>query len=928
MTYNPGAELNAVNIEDAFDTEFSLRYKVNDSVPIGTQVYINPIATGLVIHSASGNSKYGNSIVLEHACPNGEIIHSAYTNLPTKPDVLLGEYVPFRGRLYGFTLTNDINERTNHLTFKLFRNCIKGKPLLKRYESIEPDVACMLELNYPDKILNPWLTIIAGNEIHTALPIINDNIVKSTAVQKPEHLIERGNFYLVGQGTWHGGIHITDAQYQDKNNLHPSLCIADGVIVAYRMMSDYKETEFDKKTYKFSNGFCLVKHTINKDKYIYSLYMHLCPVSDIKQRSIFNKPTWLYSLVTATIKNGVSGYSDPVKIGKSGYYITGGFSCDLKAGTKVYFDIHDIERQEFNDQIVWAVRANVGPGQRFKRTERWAWIHINDEIISVNKVMPTTHMDVVYEPINPIPIRAGDVIGFLGMHQHPGFNSTDAVNEYRIHLELFSDDEKLIDELRQQDNWKFIDGAEYGSLVHSSNSLGFFSKVKYLLDGKVLPNGCNASLLEEDLYHTQKNGAVYTIAVRNKSEWHLSNALSMLDDISVDQNKPQEIRYLEHEKNRINHLCWINLLQHTPLNHKEIWHFHPFSLYAGSMGDTQNIISIHERIKYGHSIKGYVRELRYTHNTNLNGLMGILASNTMIATVERNVNFRYGIDSRYAGGVTLVMSPTLENLEHEFFDLYKQRHYLLGIGPDHTSVKTHNLSQQNIDELLSHVHYVTDFRKNQLSNIGGGLIPIKKVDSMPDLKHRINEYKLRYCLSLVNPQIRISWSDVHITPLDHLELVIIAQSLHEEILSAGMSNKLKAGFRAFATLLRSKSSREKRAVDVADSLAQENAPNSALKIYRSLMRQGKIKVIPDYNIDLYSHVAGRVQKRSKNDVDNLSAAAKIGMDISHEYYHEQMNNSPAAYSLTMLTEVEKIYFKHLLDIGCFRENPIARPESI
>lgn len=923
MTYNPGENLNVLNIESEFHADFSLCYIVKSSVPIGAQVHINPIATGRVIYSASNNPRYGNSIVLEHACPNGELIHSSYTNLPTKPDIILGEYVPFGGILHSFILTNDIREKNYHLTFRLFRNCIKGKPLFHKYKSIEPDVACMLELNYPDKILNPWLTIIARDVIHTALPTINDITINPTHLQEPDSLIEKGNFYLVGKGTWHGGIHITDKQFQDKNNLHPSLCIADGVIVAYRMMSDYKHTEFNTKKYKFSNSFCLIKHALKKDSYIYSLYMHLCPVSDIKQRTSFNKPAWLYSLVTATIKHDVSGYSDPVRIGRSGYHITGSVSCDLKAGTKVYFDIHDIERQEFNEQIVWAVRANVGPGQRFKRTERWAWIHINDEVISVNKVMPTTHTDVLHEPINPIPIRAGDVIGFLGMHQHPGFNSTDAVNEYRIHLELFSDSENLINELRQQDNWKFIDGSEHDSLVHSGNSLEFFNKVKYLLDGQILPNGCNASLLEEDLFHAQKNGSVYTIAVRNRSEWHSSNALCMLDDISVENKNPQQIEYLDHEKDRINNLCWINLLQFNSLNHKEMWHFHPFSLYAGSMGQTQNTISIHERVKYGHSIKGYIRELRYTHNTNLNGLMGILASNTMIATVERNVNFRYGIDSRYAGGVTLVMSPTLKNYEHEFFDLYKQRHYLLGIGKDHTGVKTHNLKQQDIDELLTYVHYVTDFRKNQLSNIGGMLIPIKKVESMPDIKHRREEYEMRYCLSLVNPQIRISWADVHITPLDHLELVIIAQSLHKEILSVGMSNKLKAGFGAFSTLIRSKSSHEKRATDVADSLSHENAPNHALSIYKMLMRQGKIKVIPDDNIEIYSHIAGRFQKRGKSDTENLSAAARIGMDISHEYYHEKMNNSPAAYSLEMLTEVEKVYFKHLLDKGCFMEHPIV-----
>lgn len=927
MTYSPGAEFKVVNSASAFDEDFFLlRYKVSDSVLVGKQIYINPVATGRVIYSAEGNSKYGNSIVLEHASPNGEIFHSAYTNLPIKPNITLGEFIPFGGVVYDFTLTAEIKKLNNHLTFMLFRRCAQGKPFSNKCESINPEDAYMLELGYPDKVLNNWLTIIANDKINTALPIITDNTINPTKFQKPEDLIEEGNFYLVGQGAWHGGIHITDRQYQEGNVLHPVLCIADGVIVAYRMMSDYKETEFDGETFKFSNNFCLVRHAINKDNYVYSLYMHLCPVSYMRKMSSLHKPTWLYSKVAATIKCDVVGYSDPVKIGRSGYHITGGFSCELKAGTKVFFDIHDIERQEFNEKVVWAVRANIGSGVRFRHINRWAWIHINDEIISVNEVMPTTHVDIVYEPINPIPIRAGDAIGFLGLHQHPGVKSTEAINQYRIHLELFSDDSGLIDQLRQQENWKFVDDAEYGSLVQSTKSLEFCKKIKFLLDDKPLPNDYNFSLLEEDLYNAQKNGLVYSMAVRNKSEWHLSNALSIVDDIAAVKNKPQQIKYLEHEKERMHHLCWMNLLRNISVNHSQLWHFHPFSLYVGSMGDAQNVISIYERIKHGHSIKGYVRELRYTHNTSLNGLMGILASNTMIARVEPNVNFRYGIDSRYAGGVTLVMSPTIKKLKHQFYDLYKQRHYLLGIGQDHTSVTTNKLSQQSIDELLSYVHYVTDFRKNQLSNIvGKELIPINKVDLMRDKKHRRDEYKLRYSLSLVNPQIRISWSEVHIAALDHLELVIIAESLHKEILSKGMSKKLKAGFSSFARLLLSKNSSAKRTVDVATSLSKEKAPKLALDMYEELMRQGKIKVIPDSNIELYSHEAGRIEERGKADEERLSSAARLGMDISHEYFHEKMNNSPAAYSLPMLTEVEKVYFKHLLDRGCFMEHPITRP---
>ncbi|EJN34533.1 hypothetical protein [Pseudomonas sp. GM80] len=103
-----------------------------------------------------------------------------------------------------------------------------------------------------------------------------------------------GNFLLGNHGFWHGGIHISDASapYCVKNE--PVRCMADGVVVAYRLNEDYLQSDYsgDKPAkLKYSNSFCLVRHDYkslanpeegaNKKKQnslvFFSLYMHLMP---------------------------------------------------------------------------------------------------------------------------------------------------------------------------------------------------------------------------------------------------------------------------------------------------------------------------------------------------------------------------------------------------------------------------------------------------------------------------------------------------------------------------------------------------------------------------------------------------------------------------------------------------------------------------
>ncbi|MBX9705644.1 MAG: hypothetical protein K5Q00_05265, partial [Gammaproteobacteria bacterium] len=75
-------------------------------------------------------------------------------------------------------------------------------------------------------------------------------------------------------------------------------------------------------------------------------------------------------------------------------------------------------------------------------------------------------------------------------------------------------------------------------------------------------------------------------------------------------------------------------------------------LTSYTVGEASEILN---RIEHRKSIKGMLKAVRYTHNTSPQGFLGLLATKRFLGTVERNVNWRLDLDSRYAGGVTYIM---------------------------------------------------------------------------------------------------------------------------------------------------------------------------------------------------------------------------------------------------------------------------------
>ncbi|MCQ4055005.1 glycoside hydrolase family 19 protein [Aeromonas sp. SG16] len=98
---------------------------------------------------------------------------------------------------------------------------------------------------------------------------------------------EKSGHYLLGNhNKWHGGIHVSDQIAPWCKDKYPVRAIADGKVVAFRMMKDYLTSEFQGESLRYSNCFCLVQHeyceinaeTKAKNEFtFYSLYMHLLP---------------------------------------------------------------------------------------------------------------------------------------------------------------------------------------------------------------------------------------------------------------------------------------------------------------------------------------------------------------------------------------------------------------------------------------------------------------------------------------------------------------------------------------------------------------------------------------------------------------------------------------------------------------------------
>lgn len=387
---------------------------------------------------------------------------------------------------------------------------------------------------------------------------------------------EKSGHYLLGNhNKWHGGIHISDQSAPWCKDKYPVRAIADGKVVAFRMMKDYLTSEFQGKSLRYSNCFCLVQHeyceinaeTKAKNEFtFYSLYMHLLPwnkyqsteklelkkgwnarnsvphtnpdaerqradaalprftlpkdtelemdssippkkgsvggkeydfikvkvksklsnaqIKEAEKAGVLvsegssvwianspdavtfikpNVPTWLFDQIEAELLTNMVGRADPVLNSPTGRLMAGDKRVSLPAGTKLQYDAHQLEFHWIGDKVRKMARCEyVTPSADGAAGScGMAWVCVEDEFIKVNTRTPS-HLGELYVLPSPVPIAAGETIGYLGLVETPGSLTGGKQSKHQVHLEVFTQDPRLDDVLANKAGTK--GGATYAKV--------------------------------------------------------------------------------------------------------------------------------------------------------------------------------------------------------------------------------------------------------------------------------------------------------------------------------------------------------------------------------------------------------------------------------------------------------------------------------
>ncbi|MCC8403891.1 glycoside hydrolase family 19 protein [Paraburkholderia sp. MMS20-SJTN17] len=287
---------------------------------------------------------------------------------------------------------------------------------------------------------------------------------------------EPSGAYLVSRkGMWHGGIHITEAGAGQALDLDAGLrCIADGVLIAYRVNQDYPVSELAMEgrdaTFQapYSTGFALVRHEMDFPRgsklRFYSLYMHLMSNSDYgsnfpqRQKPAYWSRQWKVTSHAQDRPSPRAGQTvDPSQVGLHVRERPDGAVLGiLPQGVSVSIGRKEkVHGQEWG-QVTALHGRPLYPPQAGGYVEPpraiGGWLYLGNENggPAVEEVIPDSMFDRVIvttaqtctksDPQGDgggIPVRAGELIGHLGRY--------DSLNQCTsgtrmAHIEVFCDD--------------------------------------------------------------------------------------------------------------------------------------------------------------------------------------------------------------------------------------------------------------------------------------------------------------------------------------------------------------------------------------------------------------------------------------------------------------------------------------------------------
>lgn len=660
---------------------------------------------GKVVLKKFNRGGYGHYVILEHRNQDGEFIHTLYAHMKDSSRLNVGDRVA-KGSTVGFVGSTG-RSTGPHLHFEVHRHRKPGQSLATPREEVDPLAFDVSGLQYPDEVHSGTVSTIVKNEIAGAscLPITQSDGSEFKDAKNLAALLGDEANYLLGLNTWHGGIHISDEKAPWVKDIHPVRCIADGEVVAFRMMPDYLVSKYKGQKYRYSNSFCLVRHKFkqakpadetkdatpkdnNPDKgtkkeeggfTYYTLYMHLCPwdkwpknsryrlkkgwrvrhsvpahdyqppaltlkageefelvegitsqrgyvieqgefefarikvlsngasskevlatkgidslwmaqdPSAIEKISNIVRPMWVYDKIEARVKEDMVGRADPkAQKGKTGHYVAGDSVFSVPAGSIIIFDAHRVEWQEVRGRERRMARCVVQP------LGRPVWLCVEEENIEIKRQEPT-HLGKLYELPTPVPIRAGETIGYLGFYEAPTSTEGGMSSKHMVHIELFSDDPRA-EELVSSKEWKdkgftLIDGSDSDGALDPAKIPPFFLNLyRHASDDQELKdNDLTVKKLENAVDSIENYDRVKGMVVKHNSEWWAPTSTIMMERFKRIFSEVIDLPSLiSHEVDRVDRIGWMHKLINHKVDGPKVWHLHPFSLFELSVLQQKN----------------------------------------------------------------------------------------------------------------------------------------------------------------------------------------------------------------------------------------------------------------------------------------------------------------------------------------------------
>ncbi|GAD68515.1 hypothetical protein VPR01S_15_00330 [Vibrio proteolyticus NBRC 13287] len=427
--------------------------------------------------------------------------------------------------------------------------------------------------------------------------------------------------------------------------LRPIQAMLDGRIVAYRIHPDYQTTTYKDQKLRYSNNFVLLEHEISdpdqKDEEIfklYSLYMHLAPPSDIGANASL---TTRYKLLddgrnVRTFKFDSEPKKSKLehKVSMSKGTVLEYLYAEEKAtntyaiGNEIYHMIKcrviklgespSSAERKMKGKIVWFAS---GKKSKFNILEdpsvmvpeavsepEWmsesAARKRDGSVVALPLPMLPVDMDAGH-----IKVKAGDELGYMGLHEYSNDVAATKKEDNRIHIELFSVAKppafflKMISPKNADKSPLItIDGSGSDGALKLSNP--FFKKLLEEMGKEDQTDFSNFQPRDAKIYLENKRKHFEKVIVKHPSDWYtdISHnmyaqiheiALSVMDEkyaSSFVSHKEYQISpwrrefiqhhdiFSQHEKLRADKFSWLQDVQnHIQLpDDMNLWHYWPF----------------------------------------------------------------------------------------------------------------------------------------------------------------------------------------------------------------------------------------------------------------------------------------------------------------------------------------------------------------